>query len=119
MGGAAWRRLIVRALARRRPEACYLCRTVSSPAPHLSLYYFDSCGYCRRVRQVIEELGVPVELRNIQHSAEHYEALLAARGRRTVPVLRIDRAEGSSEWLPESQDIIAWLRQQHTAGALA
>ncbi len=80
-------------------------------ADDLALYHFDSCGYCARVRRTLAELGVEVELRNIQESPKHLEDLVAARGRRTVPVLRIHR-EGGDEWMPESADIIAYLKER-------
>jgi glutathione S-transferase len=80
-------------------------------ADDLSLYHFDSCPYCQRVRRVLAELGVEVELRDIEEDRGHLRALLEARGRRTVPVLRIRGAEGD-EWMPESADIIAYLRRR-------
>jgi glutathione S-transferase len=80
-------------------------------ADDLALYHFDSCPYCWRVRRALADLGVEVELRDVEEHPEHLRALLEARGRRTVPVLRIRRAEGD-EWLPESADIIAYLRER-------
>jgi glutaredoxin 2 len=80
-------------------------------AGDLSLYHYDSCPYCARVRRVIAELGVEVELRDIEEDAGHLRALVEARGRRTVPVLRIRHAEGD-EWMPESADIIRYLRER-------
>ena len=41
-----------------------------------------------------------------------------ARGRGTVPVLRIVEGEGEGdgardEWMPESRDIVSWLRREY------
>jgi glutaredoxin len=80
-------------------------------ADALSLYHYEGCGYCGRVRRTLAELGVELELRDIDHDPEHLRALLDARGRRTVPVLRIRHPEGD-EWMPESADIIAYLRRR-------
>jgi glutathione S-transferase len=80
-------------------------------APDLSLYHYDSCPYCRRVRSALSRLGVEVELRDIDETPEHLSALLAARGRRTVPVLRIQKA-GGDEWMPESADIVRYLEKR-------
>lgn len=80
-------------------------------ADDLALYHFDSCPYCQRVRRALARLGVEVELRSIDESPEHYEALMAARGRGTVPVLRIRKEEGD-EWMPESADIVAYLERR-------
>lgn len=79
----------------------------------LALYYLPSCPYCIRVLRAIDRLGLEVELRNISDSLEHREALMAARGRTTVPVLRIDSAAGTSRWMPESRDIVTYLEKTY------
>ena len=75
----------------------------------LALYHYPSCGYCRWVRGVIDDLGLDVELRNIHGDPQHMADLVAARGRRTVPVLRREQPDGTVEWLGESRDIIQYL----------
>lgn len=77
----------------------------------MALYHYDSCPFCIRVRRVIDQLGIEVELRNIHRDETHYEALLQARGRPTVPVLRTISAD-EDRWLPESRDIIAYLESR-------
>ena len=77
--------------------------------PDLALYMKDWCGYCSRVKRAIADLGLTIPLRNIA-DPEHLEALIAARGGRTVPVLKITHADGREEWMPESRDIIAYLQ---------
>ncbi|HJL41545.1 MAG TPA: glutathione S-transferase N-terminal domain-containing protein [Myxococcales bacterium LLY-WYZ-16_1] len=77
----------------------------------LALYFYPSCGFCRRVLQAMDELGVEVELRDITRDRQAFQDLMAARGRPTVPVLR--RTTSSEDhWMPESADIIRWLRQR-------
>ena len=76
----------------------------------LALYHFDGCPYCRIVRREIDALGIEVELRNIFEDATHLQELMEARGRRTVPVLRIYGADGEERWMPESADIVRYLR---------
>ena len=76
----------------------------------LSLYHYDTCFYCRRVRSTIDELGLEVELRDVRKDPTHRAALTEARGRRTVPVLRIEE-DGTERWMPESADIIRYLNQ--------
>lgn len=77
----------------------------------LALYYYDGCPYCDRVTRALDRLGVHVERRNVLTNAQHMQELTRARGRRTVPVLRIQH-EGREEWLPESADIIAYLERR-------
>ena len=72
----------------------------------LALYYFEGCPYCAMVRTAIAELGVDVELRNIFEDPDYRADLVAARGRATVPVLRITATNGEERWMPESRDIV-------------
>lgn len=83
-----------------------------SPGEHLALYQYPSCPFCVRVRRVIDELGIDVEMRDIIESPEHRRDLMEARGRRTVPVLRITSAEGD-RWMPESAEIVRYLRERY------
>lgn len=79
----------------------------------LSIYVTAFCPFCHRVERVIKELGVDVEVRNIMGMNDHRNELIAARGRQTVPVLRIDSPDGESHWMPESGDIIHYLLENH------
>jgi glutathione S-transferase len=58
------------------------------------------------VRRALADLGVEVEMRDVQRDAEAHAALVAARGRGSVPVLYI---EDTDTWMPESGDIVRWL----------
>ena len=103
----------------RQPDAdwktvyaeAFVDRHRAAPEESLSLYQFAACPFCARVRRVIDELGAPVELRDIFETPSYRDELMAAMGRPTVPVLRCD-AEGRSRWLPESADIINYLRKR-------
>ncbi|MEZ4269570.1 MAG: glutathione S-transferase N-terminal domain-containing protein [Myxococcota bacterium] len=76
----------------------------------LALYVSPGCFYCSRVQRVVSELGVQVEVRDTWTDPRFRQELTAAMGRGTVPVLRIEGADGQVRWLPESLDIIAWLK---------
>jgi len=82
----------------------------------LSLYYYDGCPWCMRVLRALDRLGVRVERRNILEDPQHGRDLAAARGRRTVPVLRI-QSDGRDEWMPESADIVAYLERRFSSAA--
>lgn len=84
---------------------------MTTRAPDLALYHYDTCPFCYRVRRALSRLGVEVELRNIHENDQHRRDLVAARGRETVPVLRIAR-DGGDEWMPESADIVRYLEQR-------
>lgn len=76
---------------------------------NLTLFYFPSCPFCRKVLREIERLQLRVECRNIQQDLSAREDLLVGGGRTTVPCLRI-REGGHIHWLYESSDIVAMLR---------
>ncbi len=91
-------------------------RFAASPAPvqdSLALYYFPQCGYCSRVLRALDGLDVDAELRDIHENPEHWDALVAARGRATVPVLRITSPDGEERWMPESLDIVQYLERTY------
>jgi len=75
----------------------------------LALYYFPTCSYCRLVLRSIDRLGLDVDLRDIHLEKENREDLVQARGRSTVPVLRITSPGGEERWMPESRDIVRYL----------
>jgi len=77
----------------------------------LSLYQTRSCPYCERVRGLMRRIGLDLELRDINASAARRRELIEATGRQTVPCLRIDHDDGSSEWMHESADIIEYLEE--------
>lgn len=79
----------------------------------LALYHFDGCPFCTRVRRAIDGLGIDVELRNIYENPDFLRELREARGRTTVPVLRITSADGEERWMPESADIVRYLEASY------
>ena len=86
--------------------------------PGLSLYKFDGCPYCQRVRQAMARLGLEIELRDIHAEPRYRQELVEATGRGTVPCLRIEEG-GKVRWLHESLDIIAFLERRFPASAAA
>lgn len=78
----------------------------------LALYQYRGCPFCARVRRALARLGIEVELRDTLADRASADELLAATGRRTVPVLRIRAEDGVTRWLPESAEIIAYLEER-------
>ncbi len=79
----------------------------------LALYKYDGCPFCAMVRSSIDRLGVDVEMRDIFENPQHRDDLIGARGRATVPVLRITSAGGEERWMPESRDIVRFLEMTY------
>ena len=77
----------------------------------LSLYHYQSCPYCEITRQSIQQNGVEVELRDIQLSPVYLNELITYGGIPQVPCLLIEKEDGDSEWLYESDDIIRFVSQ--------
>ncbi len=75
----------------------------------LSLYHLSSCPFCLKVRREAAQLGIELELIDILREPSARAHLLEQRGRATVPVLGIP-GEAGETLLPESDDIIAYLR---------
>ncbi|RPJ78818.1 MAG: glutaredoxin [Alphaproteobacteria bacterium] len=73
--------------------------------PLLELYYFDSCPYCQRVLNVIHDLNIKVEYKDIHENLNDMQKLLYITGRKTVPCLFIDGVP-----MHESLDIMNWLK---------
>jgi glutathione S-transferase len=81
----------------------------------LSLYRFEGCPYCAMVEHAAVRLGVDLPQRDIHLDPGARDELVAARGRPTVPVLRIEEGEGT-RWLGESLDILDWLEARFGDG---
>ena len=90
----------------------FIERYAPSPAPiedKLALYYSRSCPFCTMVTSAIDRLGLDVELLHVFGESGYRDELVEARGRATVPVLRITAPDGEQRLMPESQDIVRYL----------
>lgn len=77
----------------------------------LSLYHYDSCPFCQRVRHALRQLGTEIELRNIHSDPGRRAELIEATGRQTVPCLRIEE-DRKVRWMHESADIVRYLEER-------
>jgi glutathione S-transferase len=91
-----------------------LVQFIQDERPELFLYDSATCVYCYRVRRVIERLKLSVQLLDVDTQPKFRKELVAARGRGTVPVLRLVGRE-RSVLLPESADIIALLERAYAS----
>lgn len=74
----------------------------------LTLYHFESCPFCVKVRRYIEQRQLPIAMRDIRKNPLYHDELMVGGGRKQVPCLHIG-SQGRDIWLYESDDIIAWL----------
>ncbi len=70
------------------------------------LYHFDACPYCAKVRNVINDMDVVLELRDTRENNDFRDELISLTGKTQVPCLVID---GKS--MHESDDIIDYLNE--------
>jgi mycoredoxin len=60
----------------------------SSPAATVTMYTTDWCGYCLRLKKLMQREGIPFAEVNIEHDAQAAELVMQANGgNRTVPTL--------------------------------
>jgi glutathione S-transferase len=89
-----------------------LSKPPSEQTQDLALYYSETCWFCARVRQTIQDLGITVELRDIDREPKHRAELIAGGGKGQVPCLRRRLSNDGVDWLYESADIAAYLTQR-------
>jgi glutathione S-transferase len=76
--------------------------------PKLALYYSKYCFFCQKVLMFMRGKDRDVDLRSTS-DREHAQALMQGGGKAQVPCLAIEQADGSVEWMYESDDIIRYL----------
>jgi glutathione S-transferase len=76
------------------------------------LYNLEYCSYCRKVAREANRLGLDVEVIDVFRNSVARERLRAGTGRTRVPVLGIIDEQGEETFLPESDNIIDYLRQR-------
>jgi glutaredoxin len=84
---------------------------VQASLQNYSLYQFHACPFCVKVRRGMQRLNLPLELRDAKAEGVFREELLQQGGEVKVPCLRIDHADGTTEWMYESGDILAYLEK--------
>ena len=82
------------------------------PVPGLLLYQTFTCAWCGYVRETAGGLGITLAYKDVGRDLEAMQALYRARGRGQVPVLRIEHPDGEVQWMPESVDIVAYLKER-------
>ena len=84
-----------------------------TPDHKMILYTRNWCGFCTLVTCTAATLGATIEERNIWQNRKWRQELIDGRGCATVPVLRRNCADGSSDWMPESGDIVRYLSEHY------
>ena len=77
----------------------------------LELYQFESCPFCRRVREKLSELEIDYVCRNVQVGTPKWSEFKRLNPSEQVPFL-IDREKGVT--MDESEAIVAYLEKYYS-----
>lgn len=86
-------------------------KVVDQRLQSLALYEFLTCPFCVKVRQELRRLGIDIVRRDAQSPGQWRDELQEHGGKIQVPCLRIEQSD-QVVWMYESDEIIAYLRQQ-------
>jgi glutaredoxin len=89
--------------------------SIDAQTVHLTLYQYEACPFCVKVRRAIKRQGLNIEVRDVKRSESAKSELLAGGGYLKVPCLRIGEAEHEFQWMYESGDIIGYLEGRFAA----
>lgn len=81
----------------------------------LVLYQYQTCPFCIKVRQEISRLSLTIQRIDAQREGRDRQALLQGGGQTKVPCLKITDDSGNSQWLYDSEKIVAYLRGRFAA----
>ncbi|GAM71407.1 glutaredoxin [Vibrio ishigakensis] len=82
-----------------------------SKANDLTLYQFEACPFCVKVRREMKRQSVKIALKDAKKDETAREELLSGGGRVKVPCLKINK-DGQETWMYESSDIVAYLQKE-------
>ena len=83
---------------------------VDQQCQSLVLYQYQTCPFCIKVRQEMRRLSLDIKRINAQHEGADRQALLKGGGQTKVPCLKITDKAGKTQWLYDSEKLIAYLR---------
>ena len=74
----------------------------------MTLYHFQGCPYCQRVRDHVSKEGISVPMKDIHETPAYAQELVRTGGKAQVPCLVVD-----GKALYESLDIIEWFKKNY------
>ena len=72
----------------------------------LTLYHFEGCPYCARVRDFLSKEGISIAMKDVHQAPAFRDELIKIGGKSQVPCLVID-----GKAMYESSDIIEWFKK--------
>ncbi|MGR5252322.1 glutaredoxin family protein [Vibrio astriarenae] len=93
---------------KRAPDAQ---QAADEKAKDLTLYQFEACPFCVKVRREIKRQSINLALKDAKNDEVARQELLEGGGRVKVPCLKITK-HGEETWMYESSDIVAYLQKE-------
>jgi len=78
----------------------------------LTIYQFEACPFCVKVRRFIRKNSLKIELKDAKNNETFKSELVNKGGKHKVPCLRIEKMNSKVEWLYESTEIIKFLKKK-------
>lgn len=85
-------------------------QVVDAATAKMSLYQFEACPFCVKIRREMTRLSLNIELRDAKNNAAFKDELTREGGKYKVPCLRIEDDAKGVKWLYESEDIKSFLQ---------
>ena len=86
---------------------------VDKQTEKMALYHFQMCPFCVKTRRQIHRLGLNIDLRDPRVDDQWMTELVEQGGKKQVPCLRLEKDDGSVEWMYESSDINEYLEKRY------
>ena len=85
---------------------------VDKKTQHFTLYQFEACPFCVKVRRFIRKNSLKIELKDAKNNMANKSELVNNGGKRKVPCLKIEKINAKTTWLYESDAIIQFLAKE-------
>ncbi|MBC8445122.1 MAG: glutaredoxin [Rhodospirillaceae bacterium] len=85
---------------------------VDAMSAKMSLYQFNACPFCVKVRRQLRKHALNIELRDAKNNLQFKQELTNEGGKHKVPCLRIEESTNSIKWIYNSKDICSFLEKQ-------
>ena len=86
-------------------------QAANEKANDLTLYQFEACPFCVKVRREMKRQSVNVALKDAKHDEVAREELMAGGGRVKVPCLKITQQDNET-WMYESKEFVGYLQKE-------
>ena len=85
---------------------------VDKQTQHFTLYQFEACPFCVKVRRFIRKNSLKIELKDAKNNMANKSELVHNGGKHKVPCLKIEKINAKTTWLYESDAIIQFLAKE-------